>query len=225
VSHISLETLSFIKEIVSLMLAYLIIAGLSGAFQAWMAYKAGDDTAAQFGMMTINPFVHVDPVSLWLMPLGYVFLHVIVGMSRPIPIIWHNITAPFRRLKICLVALAEPIAILGIITSMIILHVLTFTTLSLTHAMAYLANEMTVYNYINGAIIGFSTWFLPYRLFASVAQLYVHNQEKKAAEVNYTIVLVFLPLIGAVICRDISFKLLVHFEYAVETALLWILNI
>jgi len=46
------------------------------------AWQLGDDTAAVMGRMTLNPFVHIDPVGTVLLPL----LGVPFGWAKPVPI-------------------------------------------------------------------------------------------------------------------------------------------
>lgn len=221
----SLESLELVKNIVAIILAYLMIAGIAGAFQAWVAYKSGDDTAEQFGMMTINPFAHVDPTTLWLMPLGYAIFRVVIGLSRPVPIVWHSISEPLRKLKMTFVALAQPLAILGILVGMLVLQNITMVCLGIFKAIAVLPTEMRVYGYIMQALVGFSVWFIPYQLLMSFAQLYIYAQEKKGQSVNYMIVLMMVPLFGAVLLMDVSQWLLVHFLSYIELGMAGIVSL
>lgn len=219
INWLSLETLDALKAVIAILLAYLIIAGVAGAFQAWMAYKCGDDTAASVGMMTINPFVHVDPVSLLIMPFGYLLFHVIMGLSRPVPILWHNFDVPWRKIKMTLVALAQPIAMLLILVGMLFFQTITMVIMGVAHALAYLPTEAQVYGYVMRALIGFSVWFIPYQLLMSLAQIYIYEQELRGKEVNYTIILLIVPLFGAVLLLDVSQWLLVHFLSIVENGI------
>ena len=219
INLLSLETLDTLKAVIAILLAYLIIAGVAGAFQAWMAYKCGDDTAASVGMMTINPFVHVDPISLLIMPFGYLLFHVIMGLSRPVPILWHNFDMPWRKFKMALVVLAQPMAILIILVSMLFLQTLTMLGMGMAHALAWLPMEAQVYGYVMRALIGFSVWFIPYQLLMSLAQIYIYEQEVRGKEVNYTIILLIVPLFGAVLLLDISQWLLIHFLSIIESGI------
>src|SRR6266511_1529286 len=36
---------------------------------AWSAWHLGDDTAARMGRLSLNPFVHADPIGTYLLPL------------------------------------------------------------------------------------------------------------------------------------------------------------
>lgn len=218
ISWLSLESLELVKNVIAIILAYLIIAGVAGAFQAWMTEKAGDDTAAEYGMKTINPFAHVDPTSLWLMPLGYMLFRVIIGLSRPVPIIWNNIVAPWRKLKMFLIAIAQPLAILGILVLMLILQTLVLVLIGVSKNFAYLSVEIGVYDYIMRALVGFSVWFIPYQLLMSVAQIFIYELEQLGMDLSgaffgffYTIVLILVPLFGAVLLIDVSNLALMHF--------------
>lgn len=48
---------------------------------AWSAWQLGDDTAARQGRLTLNPFVHMDPVGSLLLPL----LGIPFGWAKPVP--------------------------------------------------------------------------------------------------------------------------------------------
>ncbi len=49
---------------------------------AWAAHKLGDDTARLLGRMSLNPFVHLDPVGTVLLPL----VGVPFGWAKPVPV-------------------------------------------------------------------------------------------------------------------------------------------
>jgi Zn-dependent protease len=49
---------------------------------AWSAWKLGDDTAAQLGRATLNPFAHLDPVGTILLPLAGIPF----GWAKPVPV-------------------------------------------------------------------------------------------------------------------------------------------
>jgi hypothetical protein len=219
INWLSLESLEIVKSLIAIVLAYLVIAGVAGAFQAWMAEKAGDSTAADFGMKTINPFAHIDPTTLWLMPLGYILFHVIVGLSRPVPIIWHNFTAPLRKLKISLVAIAQPLGILLLLIFLLVTQALILVGLGITHHLAALPVEIGVYEYIMDAIVGFSIWFIPYQLLMSAAQIFIYEQELRGRSYNYMFILVVVPLFGAVLLLGVSRWFLAHFIVLINTGI------
>jgi Zn-dependent protease len=49
---------------------------------AWAAYALGDDTAEKLGRMSLNPFVHLDPIGTVLLPI----LGVPFGWAKPVPV-------------------------------------------------------------------------------------------------------------------------------------------
>jgi Zn-dependent protease len=55
---------------------------------AWVARREGDPTADRLGRITLNPFVHLDPVGSLLVPLGLSLLPggLIFGWARPVPV-------------------------------------------------------------------------------------------------------------------------------------------
>ncbi|HEX9401034.1 MAG TPA: site-2 protease family protein [Anaeromyxobacter sp.] len=48
---------------------------------AWSAWHLGDDTAARMGRLSLNPFVHADPIGTYLLPL----IGAPIGWAKPVP--------------------------------------------------------------------------------------------------------------------------------------------
>lgn len=83
------------------LLAYFLVVPLPGAFRAWVSKKMGDSTAAEQGLMQIDPFVHVDIVGLGCMLLfGF-------GWGKRIPLDPSRIYGKHRFLKICIAAFSS----------------------------------------------------------------------------------------------------------------------
>jgi len=196
-----------VKVVIAVLLAYLMIAGITGAFQAWVADKMGDSTARDYGMMSINPFVHVDPLSMLLLPISFLLLNVIIGLSKPIPIVWQHITMPWRRLKLAVLALSQPIIILFMIVILVALHLLFVVIVAKTGITELLYS----YRYIFEAVVGFSIWFLPYQLLMALTQIFFHEQRNVRIAAHQTFILLFLPLLGALLLRNVSSALLLNF--------------
>ncbi len=56
-------------------------------FHAWLSSKLGDDTAVQFGRLTLNPLAHIDPVGTVLIPLvGLLSSVPFFGWAKPVPV-------------------------------------------------------------------------------------------------------------------------------------------
>jgi len=54
---------------------------------AWVAWKAGDDTAQKLGRITLNPLAHVDPIGTILMPILQLITSIpLIGWAKPVPI-------------------------------------------------------------------------------------------------------------------------------------------
>lgn len=69
---------------------------------AYMAYKLGDDTAAQQGRLSLNPFVHIDALGLlFLVLVGF-------GWGKPVPVDERRLTN--RRWGPLKVSVAGPLA-------------------------------------------------------------------------------------------------------------------
>lgn len=79
---------------ISVFLAYLLAIGPAGFVRAWIVKKMGDDTAEQMGLLTLDPFAHIDMFGLIaLAAFG-------IGWGRNIPINPDLIDGKFRKLKL-----------------------------------------------------------------------------------------------------------------------------
>lgn len=91
----------------------------------FIAYKCGDDTARNFGRITLNPLKHLDPIGFLCMALvGF-------GWAKPVPVNTRN----FRnhRRGIILTSLAGPVS--NLILGFIFAVIFRFTALPLMNAM------------------------------------------------------------------------------------------
>ena len=83
-------------------LAVLVILTIHEYSHGYAAYKLGDNTAKNFGRLTLNPIKHLDPVGAICMLLFH------FGWARPVPINPRNFRKPKR--DFALVALAGPLS-------------------------------------------------------------------------------------------------------------------
>lgn len=99
-------------------LAALVALTVHEYSHAYAAYKLGDDTAKNFGRLTLNPIKHIDPIGAICM----IFLH--FGWAKPVPINMRNFKEP--RKGFAITAAAGPLSnlILGFVSALI--YLLTF---------------------------------------------------------------------------------------------------
>jgi Zn-dependent protease len=72
-----------------------------------VARMLGDTTAEERGRLTLNPFVHVDPVGTVILPGLLALTHLpVFGWAKPVPVDWRRLRNP--RLGMMLVAAAGP---------------------------------------------------------------------------------------------------------------------
>ncbi len=91
-----------ISEIVWGIPAVLIAITFHEYWHGRMAYKLGDQTAAEAGRLTLNPLAHLDPIGT-LMLLLFRF-----GWAKPVPVNFNRLNHPKR--DMIYVSLAGPIA-------------------------------------------------------------------------------------------------------------------
>lgn len=101
---------------------------------AWAAYKLGDPTAKMLGRVSLNPFVHLDPIGTIAL-----FLTGMFGWARPVPVTVRN----FRNIPrgMMLTAVAGPLANLALAAASAI-----FYKLFADVAGPYLGQYPAVYN-------------------------------------------------------------------------------
>ncbi len=75
----------------------------------WVASKLGDNTAKQYGRLSLNPLRHIDLFGTLILPVlslligGFIF-----GWAKPVPVNWRHLRHPRR--DTALVAIAGPLA-------------------------------------------------------------------------------------------------------------------
>jgi Zn-dependent protease len=121
---------------------------------AWTAMKCGDDTARLQGRVSLNPFVHIDPIGTVLMPMLQIFLphqvgRFLIGGAKPVPVNPYNLRNPNR--DDLLITLAGPgmNLLLGIVILGIARLVAGFGSADVVHLltqMAYLSLMLCFFN-------------------------------------------------------------------------------
>ena len=105
----------------------LLAITLHEAAHGLVAKLLGDNTAWAMGRVTINPFVHIDPVGTIAMPLILYIAtagNFLFGYAKPVPVDFSRLRNPKR--DMVWVALAGPVAnLLQAVVWAVIIYVLT----------------------------------------------------------------------------------------------------
>ena len=105
----------------------LLAITLHEAAHGLVAKLLGDNTAWAMGRVTINPFVHIDPVGTIAMPLILYIAtagHFLFGYAKPVPVDFSRLRNPKR--DMIWVALAGPVAnLLQAVFWAVVIYVLT----------------------------------------------------------------------------------------------------
>ncbi len=105
----------------------LLAITLHEAAHGLVAKLLGDNTAWAMGRVTINPFVHIDPVGTIAMPLILYIAtagHFLFGYAKPVPVDFSRLRNPKR--DMIWVALAGPVAnLLQAVVWAVVIYVLT----------------------------------------------------------------------------------------------------
>ncbi len=95
---------------------------------AWMAKKKGDRTAEMLGRLSMNPFVHADPVGTFMLPLSSIIFGIplFFGWAKPVPVNERNLSRPKEYMF--WIALAGPVSnlILATIAALICAGAIVF---------------------------------------------------------------------------------------------------
>lgn len=94
----------------------LLALSVHEASHGFMAYKLGDQTARNFGRLTLNPIKHIDPIGFVCMVLFH------FGWAKPVPVNSRYFKKPRR--DMALTAAAGPIS--NILLSLIFAAILRF---------------------------------------------------------------------------------------------------
>jgi Zn-dependent protease len=92
-----------IRQIIISILPILIAITFHEVAHGFVANRLGDPTAKFVGRLTLNPFVHIDPVGTILMPLMlFIFTNgqFVFGYAKPVPINPQNFRDPRRDMAI-----------------------------------------------------------------------------------------------------------------------------
>jgi Zn-dependent protease len=103
------ETSQLIQTVLIYALPVIFAITLHEAAHGYAAQRLGDPTAAMMGRVTLNPFVHIDPIGTILMPLLLYFSTsgaFLFGYAKPVPVRFDRLRHPKR--DMVWVALAGP---------------------------------------------------------------------------------------------------------------------
>jgi Zn-dependent protease len=93
--------------ILGVLLVLGVVISVHEASHAFVANLLGDPTARLMGRMSLNPFVHVDPIGTVIVPMVLMMLNApVFGWAKPTPVNPLNLHQPRR--DMALVSLAGP---------------------------------------------------------------------------------------------------------------------
>jgi len=132
-----------IRGIIISILPILIAITFHEVAHGFVANKLGDPTAKFVGRLTLNPFVHIDPVGTILMPLMlFIFTNgqFVFGYAKPVPINPQNFRDPRRDMAIS--AAAGPI--MNILLAIASVLIIKFFIAPLSTIMPQAVNAMVI---------------------------------------------------------------------------------
>lgn len=112
---------------------------------AWVAWKAGDDTAQKLGRITLNPIAHIDPIGTILMPILQLFTTIpLIGWAKPVPINPLRFRSSIWRIYVALAGVS--MNLLLVLVAALVLRVYCFFEPRFFHLVdaAFNAPEMTL---------------------------------------------------------------------------------
>lgn len=116
----NIQSVELVISYITLAIAYVIAVTLSGSCKAWVARCFGDDTAEGLGLLTLNPFAHIDFMGcLFLFIFGF-------GWGRNVPVNPYKIDGRFRIVKIAAAFFSSSFAHLAMASITLVALVLGF---------------------------------------------------------------------------------------------------
>lgn len=105
-----MNNLTTVQTVAIYILPLILAITLHEAAHAYMAHKYGDDTAKQYGRLSLNPMHHIDILGTIIFPLFSIVLGggMIFGWAKPVPINFARLHNPKKNLF--WVALAGPLS-------------------------------------------------------------------------------------------------------------------
>jgi Zn-dependent protease len=95
------------SDIIIVIISLILSVAFHEAMHAFVAYKLGDDTAAEEGRLTLNPLKHIDLYMTVLLPAVLILLHLPpIFVAKPVP--FDPSRVRFGEYGAALVALAGP---------------------------------------------------------------------------------------------------------------------
>lgn len=147
---VSLNLTETIISIVTLFFAYLMSITITGAGQAWIAKRWGDDSLEQAGLLSLNPIDHFNAFEFAIL-----FIFFRVGIGFTLPLNNDNINMPYQELKTILAYCSR--AIINVIIAIVSL----FCIIALFGPQAMLLSQQI-----------FQTQSVPFDSFVQVFQQY-----------------------------------------------------
>lgn len=119
------------------LMAILLSLSVHESAHGFVAYKCGDETAKNFGRITMNPIKHIDPFGfLCMMIAGF-------GWAKPVPVNSRNFNKPRR--DMALVALAGPVS--NLLVAVIFVAIWRFTYVPIAESILRASVESNAFVY------------------------------------------------------------------------------
>lgn len=102
--------LLFINPVLFIILSFFLLYSIIAheVAHGWTAHFFGDDTALDFGRLTLNPLAHLDPLgTIMLFLAGF-------GWAKPVPVNYHKLNTRFGLISVTLAGCATNILIAAI---------------------------------------------------------------------------------------------------------------
>ncbi len=122
----------------------------------WVARLKGDRTAEVMGRLTLNPFVHMDPIGTFVIPIlmfsGATGGIPLFGWAKPVPVNERNLKNPVN--DMFWVALAGPLS--NLLLAFVGMFAFVFVSNHVGNSIAGLGPMLEIFVYINLALAFFN---------------------------------------------------------------------
>lgn len=138
---------------VTVLASLLISLGIHEAMHGYVAFKLGDDTAADEGRITLNPFKHIDVFTTLLLPGIMMLLHIPpIFIAKPVP--FDPTRLKYEEFGAALVGIAGPL-------SNLVLAAIAAGLLNLADPTGSIAYIVQIFMWVNIGLFVFNMLPIP----------------------------------------------------------------
>lgn len=208
-----IEIAQLLQSKIAFLVAYFPIVSIIGFLQAWIAYKMGDDTAKNWGFLTLDPLVHADLYGfiILLFPWQLFGSDINFGFGKFVPTDPEGLYGRFQKIRKVIILFSGMLAALLTWFLVEIARMLVFVVLTRVPQTAVLHYESLIVAFIkilNACLSLTTTLFFIFLIINGVDAL-LYKFDKKGV-IKQNLLLRFLIIMAAALLAEPLLFLVIH---------------